>query len=150
MRLSIQRQPSADDATIGSLYVNGTWQCWCLEDQVRELPGVPVAEWKIQGKTAIPAGTYRVTVDFSNRFQRNMLHILDVPGFDGVRIHAGNTAADTEGCVLVGKDRAGSGIAASRDALKELRPIVESAIAAGEDVTLEIIPALVNHSTSTQ
>ncbi len=139
MRLSLQRQPSENEATIGVLYLNGTFQCWVLEDQVREIPGVPVDQWKIPGKTAIPAGTYRVTVDFSNRFQRNMLHILDVPGFEGIRIHSGNTAADTDGCILVGNERVGSSIGASRDALKELQPIVEAALAGGEEVTIEIL-----------
>jgi len=145
VRLSLQREHSVNDATIGALYVNGTFQCFTLEDQVRELPGVPVAEWKVPGKTAIPAGEYKVTVDFSNRFQRNMLHVLNVPGFQGIRIHAGNTSADTEGCILVGNTKSGANsIGNSRDALKELQPIVEAAISAGEDVFLQVLPAVVS------
>ncbi len=141
MRLSLQREPSENDATGGSLYVNGTWNCFTLEDVVRERPGAPVAQWKVQNQTAIPAGSYKVTVDFSNRFQRNMLHILAVPGFDGIRIHAGNTAADTDGCILVGQQRTGNSISGSRDALKEFQPLVEAALAGGEEVTIEILPA---------
>ena len=148
MRLSLQRQPSVNDATIGALYVNGTFQCFTLEDQVRELPGVPVEQWKIPGKTAIPASEYRVTVDFSNRFQRNMLHILDVPGFDGIRIHAGNTAADTEGCILVGQTKSGESIGNSRDALKELQPVIEAALAAGEEVRIQVLASEVSTSNS--
>jgi len=141
MRLSIQRQPSTAACTIGALYVNGTFQCFTLEDVVRERDGVTVAEWKVQNQTAIPAGTYKVIVDFSNRFQRNMLHVLDVPGFDGIRIHAGNTAADTDGCILVGQTKSGESIGSSKDALKELQPLIEAALAGGEEVTLEIYPA---------
>ncbi len=141
MRLSLQREPSENDATIGSLYVNGAWQCFTLEDVVRERSGIPVAQWKVQNQTAIPAGTYRITVDFSNRFQRNMLHILDVPGFDGIRIHSGNTTADTDGCILVGKTKNGAFIGESKDALKELQPLIEAALAGSEDVTIEIASA---------
>ena len=74
---------------------------WVLEDQVREVVGEPVSEWKVPGKTAIPAGRYKVLITFSNRFQKLMPQLMDVPGFTGVRIHAGNTAADTEGCLLL-------------------------------------------------
>lgn len=102
MNLKLQRQASADGATIGKLFIDEVFECFTLEDQVREIAGQPVAQWKIPGQTAIPSGTYRVTVDPSQRFGRLMPHILNVPGFDGVRIHSGNTAADTEGCILVG------------------------------------------------
>lgn len=74
------------------------FECFTLEDVVRELPGSPVSTCQI----ASQIGTYQVTIDFSNRFQRQMPHVLNVPGFDGIRIHSGNSAADTEGYILLG------------------------------------------------
>jgi hypothetical protein len=61
-----------------------------------------VKDWKVKGESAIPKGTYTVRFTYSPRFKKNMWQIIDVPGFDGIRIHAGNTADDTEGCILVG------------------------------------------------
>lgn len=74
-------------------------ECFVLEDTVRA-PGV-----KVQNETAISAGRYRVIVDWSNRFKKYAFHILDVPNFTGIRIHSGNTDEDTDGCLLVGRDR---------------------------------------------
>jgi hypothetical protein len=96
MELKIIRDTFTEVSTIGKLHVDGPFFCYVLEDMHRE-PGV-----KIAGKTAIPEGRYRVIIDQSNRFKRAMPHILDVPGFEGIRIHAGNTAKDTEGCPLLG------------------------------------------------
>ncbi len=105
MRLTITRQKSTPNSTLGGLYVDGRWFCFTLEDVVRELG--PNGEGKIAGRTAIPFGVYSVVIDKSTRFNRLMPHILDVPFFEGVRIHSGNTAADTEGCVLLGLDKTG-------------------------------------------
>jgi hypothetical protein len=96
MELIINRRVFTGDSTIGEFLVDGQFFCYVLEDIVRE-SGV-----KIAGKTAIPEGRYRVIIDQSARFGRAMPHILDVPGFEGIRIHAGNTAKDTEGCPLLG------------------------------------------------
>ena len=60
---------------------------------------------KIKGKTAIPAGKYEVVVTMSNRFKRLMPLLLDVEGFDGIRIHGGNSHDDTDGCLLIAKNR---------------------------------------------
>jgi len=95
MKLVLKRFEYANTYTIGKLYIDDIYQCYTLEDVVRKGP-------KVDGKTAIPAGTYSVIVDHSNRFNRDLPHILDVPGFTGVRIHSGNTSANTEGCILVG------------------------------------------------
>jgi hypothetical protein len=83
-------------ATIGDLYVNSRYFCHTLEDVVRG-DGI-----KIPGETAIPYGRYKVIIDFSNRFQKDMPHVLDVPMFQGIRIHSGNTDKHTEGCILLG------------------------------------------------
>ena len=137
MHISVKRQPSGT-CTIGELFIDGIFECYTLEDQVREIAGVPVATWKVPGATAIPVGTYQVTIDLSQRFGKRMLHILNVPGFDGVRIHSGNTAADTEGCLLVGKLRAENSIGQSRIALDGLQPKVQSALDRHEPVTITI------------
>lgn len=99
MILKVERLWKTNDATIGQLYIDGAFKCYTLEDVVR-----PEGE-KIPGATAIPKGTYTVTVDYSERFKKLLPHILDVPNFEGVRIHGGNTSADTEGCILVGMSK---------------------------------------------
>lgn len=130
MNLLIQREPSDEHRTFGQLFIDGQYFCETLEDVVREE--------KIKGETAIPEGTYRITVENSPRFGRNTITIKDVPGFTGVRIHAGNTEGDTEGCPLVGQIRADASILKSKAALDELKPEIIAALQAGEQVWLEI------------
>lgn len=105
MTLRLIREPSINGATLGSLYIDGHRYCETLEDEIREQPGVPVAQWKVQDKTAIPAGRYRVALAMSPHFKMVLPHLLDVPGFSGILIHGGNTAIDTRGCLLVGRVR---------------------------------------------
>jgi hypothetical protein len=141
MQLVVNRQPSRATCTDGDLFINGAFQCHTLEDVVRERPGVPVAQWKVPGKTAIPAGTYKVIIDLSTRFQKMMLHVLNVPGFEGVRIHSGNTDQDTEGCLLLGMVRTGDSVQQSKTAVAAVEQIVGSALAAGETVTIAVVSA---------
>lgn len=96
MQLLLKRKIYNQKNTIGELFINGIFFCNTLEDKVR----VPFV--KVPKETAISKGTYKVIFDFSNRFQKIMPHILNVPNFEGIRIHAGNTEIDTEGCILVG------------------------------------------------
>jgi hypothetical protein len=96
IHLRLQRQKTTETFTEGDLYVNGEWFCFTLEDTVRKGK-------KVYGKTAIPAGTYKVAVTFSNRFQKPMTEIKDVKGFEGIRIHQGMTPTDSLGCVLISK-----------------------------------------------
>tara|TARA_R110000868_G_C10799763_1_gene756975 strand:+ start:190 stop:609 length:420 start_codon:yes stop_codon:yes gene_type:complete len=138
MKITIHRNPTRGGATIGTLAINGVPQCFTLEDAVHEQDGVPVGDWKIAGQTAIPRGTYKVVVDQSARFGRPMPHILDVPGFTGVRIHAGNTAADTEGCVLVGYSEAEAFVGRSREAFASLFWVINAAFQAGEQITITL------------
>ena len=110
MRLELKRIAKREDYTIGRLYVDGEYFCDTLEDKVRDL----TRETKVYGKTAIPEGTYEVTLRVqSPRFSQKKQYdfckgylprLLGVPSFEGVLIHGGNTAADTEGCILVGKN----------------------------------------------
>lgn len=92
--LHLKRETITDKSTIGTLSIDDEFFCYTLEDVVRPK--------KIFGETAIPPGTYKGIVNMSNRFKKRMPLLIDVPGFRGVRIHSGNTAADTQGCILVG------------------------------------------------
>ena len=96
MELKLIRKRLYKDSTIGELLIDGYFECYTLEDEVR-----PPGE-KVPGETAISAGTYKLVIDKSDRFKCLMPHLLDVPMFTGVRIHSGNTDQDTEGCILVG------------------------------------------------
>jgi hypothetical protein len=100
MLIEVKRFEFKDTHTVGKMYVDGIYECYTLEDAVRN-------GTKIIGKTAIPIGTYKLIIDASTRFKQDMPHILDVPDFTGVRIHAGNTSADTDGCILVGSSWTG-------------------------------------------
>lgn len=112
INLLVTREEFAEQYTIGSMAVDGEFMYYTLED--------PVREHKIKGITAIPAGTYKGIVNMSNRFQKMMPVLLDVPGFEGVRIHTGNTAKDTEGCILIGLNKSVSMIYKSRPAFFDL------------------------------
>lgn len=141
MMLTLQRRPSVASTTIGELLEDGARLCFTLEDQIREVPGRPVAEWKVHGRTAIPAGRYRLILENSPRFGPDTLTIPSVPGFVGVRMHAGNTHADTEGCPLLGMQVAGAGIVGgtSRPAVALVKQRIAAAQRAGEFVWLQII-----------
>lgn len=108
--------------TYGDLWIDNHRACYTLEDQIRELEGVPVSSWKIKGETAIPAGSYTMIFSKSVRFGIILPEILEVPGFSGIRIHTGNVIEDTEGCLLVGLTHAREGarpwLGRSRDAYK--------------------------------
>lgn len=142
MKIVLERQLSAVTCTLGSLFIDDEFFCFTLEDIVREVPGQPVESWKVKGETAIPAGTYEVRRTFSQRFQKDMLQLMNVPGFEGVRIHSGNTNADTEGCILVGQEVNGEFLLRSRLALGQLEQRVNTALDAGEFVAIEIINAV--------
>lgn len=114
MKLLVQRGKSSKKSTIGELFIDGEFECYTLEDIVR-----PKGE-KVYGETAIPCGTYRVVIDFSPHFGRRLPHVLDVPGFDGIRIHPGNTDADTDGCLLVGQTKGEDYIGQSKLAFEAL------------------------------
>lgn len=130
MDMQLERVQLDTDVTIGKLTV-GDWSCWTCEDEVRDGP-------KVFGQTAIPAGAYEVRVTWSPHFQRNLPLLLDVPGFEGVRIHPGNTAADTEGCILVGTDRLEKSVGRSRLAFDTLFGMIDAAATRGEKITLTI------------
>lgn len=131
MKLLLVRDTFTDISTTGKLYVDGKFECYSLEDVVREQ--------KVFGETAIPYGTYQVILDLSYRFKRILPHILDVPNFDGVRIHIGNSAENTRGCILVGMTRKQDWIGQSQIAFKFLMEKLEEAYDKKESITIEII-----------
>jgi hypothetical protein len=122
MKIEVKRFYYGDKHTIGKLFVDGQYLCYTLEDKMRQEADKPVSEWKVYSQTAIPTGDYRVMITLSNRFKKVLPILLNVDGFSGVRIHAGNSSADTEGCILVGMNWDGKSdfIANSRVALNFL------------------------------
>lgn len=134
MKIIVRRFEYSDSYTVSRMYLDDVYECFVLEDKVRE-PGV-----KVFGETAIPAGVYKVIIDFSNHFQRTLPHILDVPMFEGIRIHSGNTDKDTDGCLLVGKVWPGGNcILSSKIAYEAFFPKLEAALNKGEEVTIEVV-----------
>jgi hypothetical protein len=137
MKLLLERDVKTPIVTLGRLYVAGQFKAYTCEDAVREKPGLTVEEYKIAGRTAIPRGTYRVIITFSNRFKKHLPLLLDVGGFAGIRIHAGNTEADTEGCILLGTGRRDGAVTNSRLAMSMLMPMLEEGLQNGV-VTIQI------------
>lgn len=132
MKLKLTRNWPDSACTIGMLSVDGVQNCFTLEDVVRTGP-------KVYGQTAIPAGAYGVIVTHSPHFGRDLPLLVNVPGFEGVRIHPGNVAADTAGCILVGMDKLSDSIGRSRLAFEPLFAKIQQALARGELVSIEIV-----------
>lgn len=141
MLLEVKREPSTNVCTLGRLFVDGEFECFTLEDVVREVAGEPVEKWKILGQTAIPSGTYSLVVNFSERFEKMLPLLEGVPGFDGVRIHSGNVADNTEGCLLVGRQRGVNRVDDSRAAFAPLIAKIRAALAGGETVQIKLTNA---------
>lgn len=127
MNLHLAREESRNGCTFGHLSIDGVPFCLTLEDQVRELPGVPVATWKIYGETAIPAGRYRVTLRHSPRFGRIMPHVEDVEGYTGILLHWGSYIKDTHGCPLVGRYRGDGWLGKSKVTFDDLMSVLSDA-----------------------
>lgn len=138
MRLKLERTWCGAACTIGTLYVNGKTECFTLEDVRREVKDRPVSDWKVPGQTAIPAGVYNVVVTPSERFKRELPLLQNVEGFQGIRIHPGNTAVDTEGCILVGMAKGPDSVTESRRAFEQLFKKIQESLGCGEKVTIEV------------
>ncbi len=138
MRLLLVRDTLLSTSTLGTLSVQSF--CQTLEDPDRQLEAQP--EQKIAGATAIPRGIYQVRLDWSTRFKKVLPHLIDVPSFEGILIHSGNTPADTAGCILVGKERASVAgepfITHSRETLEFLMQLLTWVNSRGESVQIEI------------
>jgi hypothetical protein len=142
MEIVISRKWMTAASTTSQLTIDGQnpdgVPVFVIEDKVREIAGRPVKEWKVPGQTAIPTGRYRVVLTMSNRFGKILPEVLNVPGFSGIRIHPGNTAADTEGCLLPGLTRANDFVGNSRAAFEIVNKKISAAIASGAEVWLTI------------
>jgi hypothetical protein len=129
MELSLIRKEFTTESTIGDLLIDGKFYSFTLEDMYRDK--------KIKSVTAIPYGVYEVIINFSNRFQRPMPLLLNVPGFDGIRIHNGNKAEHTEGCILVGFTKGKDFIGNSKSAFIQFMPKLQAGLKTGK-VFIEI------------
>ena len=132
MILIVKRNRFSARSTIGEMYVDGALLCYTLEDTVRK------DGEKVHGSTAIPAGNYKCAVDYSARLKSLMVRIFNVPGFDGILIHRGNTDADTQGCILVGSTPGVDTILDSVIAYAKFCRKIAEAIARKEDISIEI------------
>lgn len=126
MKIEIKRLHKTNNSTIGEMTIDGKFECYTLEDIERDV--------KIKSETAIPKGTYKVIINQSNRFKKLMPLVLNVPNFEGIRIHSGNTNHDTEGCILVGQTRSKDYISKSRKAFE----ILFAKMKLAKDITLTI------------
>ena len=123
MKLTLTRRAKRADYTIGRLEdENRVKICDTLEPTWRNYKG---GELKVPKKSAVPEGTYRVVVTKSPRFRKYLPLLVGVPGFEGIRIHSGNSAKDTEGCILVGDNLIKGRLVWSRNALGKLMGMME-------------------------
>ena len=127
MKIVVVRDTFTENSTIGKMLIDGAFFCYTLEDTIRDT--------KIAGETAIPYGTYKVIVNMSNRFKRLMPLLLNVPNFEGVRIHNGNTKEHTHGCILVGATKSKDFIGDSKVTFNKLM----SKLNGVKDITMEVI-----------
>lgn len=143
MLITIDRAWKKDGYTISRLYVNGElFGCNTLEDADRglrqDMQLEEIKKKKVYGQTAIPSGSYECVYTYSNRFKKMLPLLKDVPGFDGIRIHSGNSAKDTEGCILIGKNDKKGWVSNSRFWTNKLIQIMKTAWDKKEKVTIVI------------
>ena len=141
MKLELKRIALRDAYTIGKLYIDGVYFCDTIEDKVRDLNKNGVfdnGEFKVKGETAIPYGTYEVVWAYSPRFKRYTPRLLNVNSFAGVLIHGGNTARDTEGCIILGQNKVKGKVINSKEFVNKLYQIIKNACQKGK-VTIEVV-----------
>lgn len=136
MELVLTRRWLYPRRTIGELTIDGRFECYTCEDTYR-----PPPEAKVPKETCIPTGKYDVVINHSKRFGVLMPLLIDVPGFEGIRIHPGNTEKDTEGCILVGTGRLDTGVACSRLAYDVLFTKLWGAFSQGDAVVMSVLLA---------
>ena len=140
MKLTLKRIALRPTYTIGKLYIDDVYFCDTIEDTVRDLNKngkFDNGEKKVHSKTAIPYGIYEIKWTYSPRFKKYTPQLMNVPSFEGIRIHAGNTSADTEGCLILGKNKQVGKVLNSRATINTFYPIIKEACSNG-NVTIEI------------
>ena len=132
MQLKLTRITRTDKSTIGKLFVDGAFLCYILEDKDRVLkqsdPILITKAKKLFGVTAIPNGTYEVILSYSNRFKKYLPQLVNVPAFEGIRIHTGNLPEHTEGCLITGTQALPDRVTGSKDAFEALMHVLEPAL----------------------
>ena len=134
MKITVDRLWKKETYTIGKMAIDEKYFCNTLEDKERDL----TKESKVFGRTAIPARTYRITMTYSPKFKRVMPLVNGVPQFEAIRIHPGNKAEDTEGCILVGENTVIGGLTNSRKWSNELNKRIQNAIDKKENVYITL------------
>ena len=140
MKLTLKRIALRPTYTIGKLYIDDVYFCDTIEDTVRDINKngkFDNGEKKIHSKTAIPYGIYEIKWTYSPRFKKYTPQLMNVPSFEGIRIHAGNTSADTEGCLILGENKQVGKVLNSRATINKFYPIIKEACSKGT-VTIEI------------
>lgn len=140
MKLTLKRIALRPTYTIGKLYIDDVYFCDTIEDTVRDTNKsgkFDNGEQKIKGKTAIPYGTYEIKWTYSPRFKKYTPQLMNVSSFEGIRVHAGNTSADTEGCLILGENKQVGKVLNSRATINKFYPIIKEACSNGK-VTIEI------------
>lgn len=140
MKLKLNRIALRKTYTIGKLYIDGKYFCDTLEDTVRDTNKsgkFDNGEKKVKGKTAIPYGTYEIKWTYSPRFKKYTPQLMNVPQFEGIRIHAGNSSTDTEGCLLLGENKKVGMVLNSRATINKFYQLIKEACSKGK-VTIEI------------
>ena len=140
MKLILKRIALRPTYTIGKLYIDDVYFCDAIEDTVRDINKngkFDNGEKKVHSKTAIPYGIYEIKWTYSPRFKKYTPQLMNVPSFEGIRIHAGNTSADTEGCLILGENKQVGKVLNSRATINKFYTIIKEACSKGK-VTIEI------------
>lgn len=141
-KFELIRKYFTEYSTIGELFLDGKFICFVLEDKDRMLEDTwdleRIKTNKVYGRTAIPAGEYRIEWTYSNRFAKDMPILLRVKGYEGVRIHAGNTPEHTLGCLIPGMKMSTDNVSESKIATQKLYNIIKIAIDSKEQISINI------------
>lgn len=141
MKLKLKRKYLGANYTIGALYIDGKYFCDTLEDKVVDINAngrFDGDEKKLPSKSAIPYGEYEIVVKHSPKFGRILPRLLNVPHFEGILIHRGNSASDTSGCILVGENSIKGRLQNSTIYEEILVEECKGAIKRGEGITIKI------------